>query len=236
MIVAIQQPEHIPWMGFFNKMSQCDLYVLLDNVQFKKRYFENRNRINTDKGARWFTVAVHSKGRYLQRINEIVIDDESPRIRKYTGLLEHTYKKYPFWKDVKDIIFPCIYENKSRLLDLNLALIDRLKEYLKIKTPCILSSSLGVDGFKGSELMLNICLKIKAHIYISGPDGKDYLNIDEFKKKGTHVVYHNFQHPEYSCLQNKFIPSMSIIDLIANCGSASGEIVRKCYKMDFNNA
>ena len=68
MIVAIQQPEHLPWIGFFNKMIQCDLFVYLDNVQFKRRYFENRNRIKTNDGIKWHTVPVNSKGKYSQKI------------------------------------------------------------------------------------------------------------------------------------------------------------------------
>ena len=79
MFIAIQQPEHLPWIGFFNKMVQCDLYVYLDNVQFKKRYFENRNRIKTKDGVKWLTVSVWSKGQYTQKINEVIIDKTGAR-------------------------------------------------------------------------------------------------------------------------------------------------------------
>lgn len=232
MIVAIQQPEHLPWIGFFNKMAQCDLYVYLDNAQFKKRYFENRNRIKTKDGVKWLTVPVYSKGRYTQKINEVVIDNESRWLEKYMSTLEHTYKKAPFWNDVKNIVFSCLDKNRKNLLDLNLELINGCANYLQIKTPTAIASTLNVNQFSGSNLILEICLKTKNNIYISGPDGRNYLQLDEFPKKGIEIIYHDFLHPVYTQLHGDFQPYMSIVDLIANHGHGSGEIVKNCYRME----
>jgi hypothetical protein len=230
MIVAIQQPEHLPWVGFFNKMSQSGLYVLLDNVQFKKRYFENRNRVKTKDGIKWLTVPVVTKSRYTQKINEVVIDNTSSWSKKYKGTIEHAYKKSPFYQDVGNIIYPCLEKNHDKLVDLNIELISRLRNYLKITTPVICASSLGVDGFKGSDLLLEICLKINAKVYISGPDGIRYLKINDFKSKDINIVYHEFKHPVYPQQFGDFVPYMSVIDLIANCGTESIDIVKNCYR------
>ena len=89
--MAIQQPEHLPWVGFFNKMSQCDLFVYLDNVQFKKRYFENRNKVKTNDGIKWLTVPVFTKGKYTQNINEVIVYNEPKWKKKYIDLLEYLY-------------------------------------------------------------------------------------------------------------------------------------------------
>ncbi len=230
MIVAIQQPEHLPWIGFFNKMSQSDLYVYLDNVQFKKRYFENRNRIKTKDDIKWFSVPVLSKGKYEQRLDEVLIDNTSLWGKKYLGLLEHTYKKYPYWEDIKEIVYPCINNNLNKLVDLNLALIERCREYLQINTPTERASKLGVDGFFKSDLILEICSKTKAKTYISGPDGRNYLSLDKFSERGITVVYHDFIHPAYKQLQNDFASHLSIIDLIGNCGpEESRKIVKDSY-------
>jgi len=82
MNTAIQQPEHIPWIGFFNKMAQCDLFVYLDNVQFKKRYFENRNKVISNGEVLWLTVPVVTKGLQTQTICDVKIDDPIGGIRK----------------------------------------------------------------------------------------------------------------------------------------------------------
>ena len=76
MNIAIQQPEHIPWIGFFNKMVQCDSFVYLDNVQFKKRYFENRNKVKGKSETLWLTVPVTSKGLYSQNLCDVQIDND----------------------------------------------------------------------------------------------------------------------------------------------------------------
>ena len=232
MIVAIQQPEHLPWIGFFNKMAQSDLFVYLDNVQLKKRYFENRNRIKTNDGPKWITVPIHSKGKYTQNINQVVIDNESRWTKKYLGIIEHTYKKSPFWNDVKNIVFPCVGESRDKLADLNYALIEGCRNYLRVNTPVSMASALQIDGLYGSDLVLEICLKTKADIYISGPDGRDYMDIDRFNQRGIKIVHHDFKHPVYPQLFDGFVSHMSIIDLIANMGPKSSHIVRGRYKAD----
>jgi hypothetical protein len=231
MIVAIQQPEHLPWIGFFNKMLQVDLYVNLDNVQFKKRYFENRNKIKFKDGVRWLSVPVITKGRYTQRINEVQIENNQCWKKKYLGSLEHGYKKTPYWQDVRDIVFPSIESDIDRLVDLNISLIEKCKDYLDIRTSSVLASSLNVDHLLGSDMILDICVKTGASVYIGGPDGRTYLKLDEFEREGIKVVYHDFVHPEYPQKHGAFETHTSIIDLIANMGPDSKRIVKECYKM-----
>lgn len=231
MIVAIQQPEHLPWIGFFNKMVQCDLFVYLDNVQFKKRYFENRNRVKTNDGIKWLTVPVNSKGNYYQKIREVSIDNERPWTRKYKGLLEFAYKKSSFWVDVKNIVFPCLEKKYNKLIDVNLSLIDKCREYLEIETNAVLASNLGIDVFTGSDIILQICLKTQGTTYIGGPDSRNYLEHKDFDNKRVKVKYHDFCHPVYPQLYDKFASNMSIIDLIANCGPESRSIVHECYRV-----
>jgi hypothetical protein len=235
MIVAIQQPEHLPWIGFFNKMIQSDLYVFLDNVQFKKRYFENRNRIKTRDDIKWLTVPVKSKGKYTQRINEVEIDNSTFWQKRYLGLFEHAYKKCPYWKDIKEIVYRCINQDNSKLVNLNLKLIKECGDYLQINTPTVLASELGLDSFSDSELIREICLTTKADTYISGSDGRSYLKLNKFNLCGINVIYHDFEHPIYPQMYRGFVSHMSIIDLIGNCGNGSSKIVRDCYAMDIKN-
>jgi hypothetical protein len=126
LIVAIQQPEHLPWMGFFNKMAQVDLYVYLDSVQFKKRYFENRNRILTADGVRWLTVPVRTRGSFTQRIDEVLIGAESWR-RRYVESLRRAYARAPSGEAVVSAVEEVVCQPWERLVDLNLALIDCLR-------------------------------------------------------------------------------------------------------------
>jgi len=232
MIIAVQQPEHLPWIGFFNKMIQVDLYVNLDNVQFKKRYFENRNKIKTNDGARWLSIPVITKGKYTQKINEVKIDNNQSWRKNYLGLLEHGYKKTRYWHDIKDIVYPCIEAKPARLVDLNISLIERCRDYLNICTSSILSSSLKETQLSGSDMILGICMKLGADLYVSGPDGRTYLKLDTFENEGVKVVFHDFMHPKYPQKFGAFEPYISIIDLIANMGPESSCIVKECYQMN----
>jgi len=225
MIVAIQQPEHLPWIGFFHKMTQCDIFVYLDTVQFKKRYYENRNRIKTKDGIRWLTIPVYVKGKYKQKIKDVQIFDEISWKKKYISLIEHSYKKAPYWNDIVKYILPCLFDSPKLLSELNITMIESIKKYLNIDTICIKASDLDLNNLQGSQLIMETCLKLNADQYISGPSGKNYLDVFIFEEKKIRIKYHNFLHPEYPQMYGKFASHLSIIDLLVNCGTNSRKII-----------
>lgn len=231
MIISIQQLEHFPWIGFFNKMSQADCFVLLDHIQFKKNYFENRNRIKTKSGWAWINVPVLMRRRFGQRINEVEINDKTNWKRKYLKSIEQSYSKAPHYKEVVDFILPAFDVEVNKLCDLNLNLIHRIHKYLEVDTRLVLSSELKIEGLASSELLLEICKRLNADTYISGPDGRNYLNKDLFSATGIELTYHDFTHPEYPQLYGKFVSHLSVLDLIANTGKDSVEIVKNSYRI-----
>lgn len=225
-VVAIQQPEHAPWIGFFNKMAQCDLFVYLDHVQFKKRYFENRNRLKTRHGVQWFTVPVLTKGKYRQRIRDVRIDNTVRWLDKYKGVLMHAYGGAPFWRELRDVVWPALDGRVDMLSDLNVALIEAIKAYLNISVAVVRASSMCLGILAGSDLILAICERVGAGVYISGPDGRRYLDTNAFRQDGIGVLYHEYDHPIYPQRFGDFASYMSVFDLIAHCGPESGDIVR----------
>ncbi len=234
MIVAIQQPEHAPWIGYFNKMSQVDLFVHLDDVQFKKRYFENRNKIRTRDGTQWITVPVQTKGRYTQRINEVLIDEQSNWRRKYLTALSTHYGSAPGFATCFPWISEVIETHHERLVDLNLSLSRRLALALGIDTVTRLSSEIAKPECSGSDLILRLCLATGASVYISGPDGRNYLDFDAFKTRGIRVVYHDFIHPTYPQTNEPFISHMSALDFLFSGSNAN--LVYDCYRCVLDGA
>lgn len=219
MIVAIQQPEHLPWMGFFDKMLKCDAYVFLDNVQFKKRYFENRNKIRVSDGWQWITVPVISKGRYTQKIQDVEIDNSGNWQRKYLESITRAYSKTEYYSIFFSGIEKIIKKNYTSLRELNIALINFFRKHLGIQTPCYKASELLSDKYSGSDLILNICRSIGATTYFSGPDGGNYLSDKDFSAAGIKIIYHSYQHPVYQQIDYEtFIPYMSICDYMFNHG------------------
>jgi len=206
-------------LGFFHKMKLCDKYIFLDNVQFKKRYFENRNKILTANGPKWITVPVKSKGRFTQRINEVLIDNTANWRRKYLESMRLAYGSTKNFASLFPQLKGIITKGHDLIVDLNIELINCIKNFFMINTPCIRASGLVAKDIAGSGLILALCKAMQADQYISGPDGRNYLELEEFQQAGIDITYHDYEHPVYR--QNhgrEFISHMSAVDYIFNHG------------------
>ena len=225
MIVSIQQPEQLPWLGFFDRVRQADVVVLLDNVQFKKNYFENRNKIRTSDGWQWVTVPVITKGRYAQLISHVEINDTSRWRKKCWLSIIYNYGKAPFFSKYSNFLKQIYDKQWTYLADLNEEIIGHMIHNLGIKVKTIRASKLGVMG-RGTDLLLQICQKLNADIYLSGISGKDYLEESKFTEQGISVIYQEFYHPIYRQMYEPFLPCMSTIDLLLNHGDDSLDILK----------
>lgn len=227
MVVTIHQPEHLPWLGFFDKARRADVLVLLDDAQFRKHYFQNRNRIRGDRGAIWLTVPVLTRGRSAQAIHDVRIGHRAnPRwSEKCWASLSQHYQQAGYW-DVHRPALEALYRKPwDRLVDMNDAWIRYLLEVLSIKTKLLNSSAMQARGER-SERLLAICQELGADVYLSGISGKDYLDIDAFERAGIAVQFQAFHHPIYRQLHEPFLPGMSAIDLLLNYGPESLAIIQ----------
>ena len=172
--ISIHQPEHFPYEGFFQKMKKSDIFVILDNVNYRKNYFHNRNKIkNKNSKDEWFGFPVDKNKKLL---NEITTNDKVLNWRrKVTSKLRNNL----------NVNLEEIYKY-NKLIDINMSSIEWCRKKLNINTPIVFASELNVSG-KKSELLLNICKSLNAKDYISGPSGSDYLNIDLFKENNIEV-------------------------------------------------
>ena len=224
MIVAIQQPEFLPWLGLIDKIRQSDLLVLLDCVQFEKRYFQNRNRIRSKDGALWLTVPVATKGRYDQQIQNAEIHDNLRWRRKHLLGIQASYAHAPFFSQYFPALDGLYAQPWTRLVDLNLAILHWCMQTFGVQRPTVRASTLDVHGER-SELLASISRAVGAHVYVSGPAGREYLEESYFSDAGIAVRYHDFHHPVYKQQFEPFMPLMSSIDLLFNEGPQSLAIV-----------
>jgi len=223
MYVTIHQPEHLPWLGFFDKISQVDLFILLDNVQFRKNYFQNRNkiRVSSKEGWTYLTVPVLQKGRSEQLINEVEINNETNWREKHFRTLQQAYARAPHFKDHQGFLEKLYQTNWKKLIDLNCELIRYLMDAFDINKKVMLASELGeTDGHK-SDLILSLCRKVQATKYLSGSYGKEYLELDKWKEAHIEVAFHEFTHPVYKQAYDSFVPGLSSIDCLFNLGDES---------------
>lgn len=226
MIVSINQPAYLPWLGYFHRIAASDLHIVLDHVQFEKNSFVNRNRVLTANGPTWLTVPVRTKGRFGELpINAVEVDNARDWGAKHWATIRQNYARAPHFA-AAGAFLQSIYEREwLRLTDLVRETTEYLmRSALGIRTPTRLSSEMDASGAK-SELILNLCKSVGASVYLSGPLGRRYLEEDRFAQAGIEVRYHDYRHPIYQQRFPGFEPFMSAIDLIFNCGESSRDIL-----------
>ena len=224
-IVSIHQPQYLAWVPYFDKILRADRFVLLDNVPFQKNGLQNRNQIKTPHGISWLTVPVKQHLGQLICATEIA---DPMSLDKHLKTLEFAYKKSRFYDEIVILIDTVLQKHRSLLADLNHALILNFLVYLGFTGELIKASELGVSG-AGSDLILDICRKLGATEYLSGPGGRNYMKLEDFKRAGIRVVFQEYKNVPYPQLftEQGFVPNLSVIDLLFNLGKDSRPIIEK---------
>ena len=217
--VAIMQPTFLPWLGYFAMMHEVDLFVLLDTVQFDRRSWQQRNRLKLGGGGTgWATVPVKTKGRREQTINQVEIDYSQGFPDKLIRTIELSYTHTPFYREYSTGLMEILGQKPPRLVDLTEPLIVWLKEQLGIGTPLKRSAELEAEG-KKEELLASLCREVGAQRYLSPMGARGYLeNSSWFRDQGIDVAFFEFNHPNYPQDHGKFVPHLSVLDLLFNVG------------------
>lgn len=225
---CIMQPTFLPWAGWFDIVSQCGLLVVLDDVAFARRSWQQRNRIRTVRGLEYVTVPVKSSGLYGQLIMDTEVSDSSFSDR-IEGQVRHAYRSAPYFDDFfTSFVFELRRGAESgRLVDINVRMIQWLLEALGLHRPMQSASSLGAPGKRGTHLA-EICSAIGAKSYLSPAGASDYLSEDRraFSERDIDILVHRYVHPEYTQQWQPFLPYASAIDILMNNGPSSMEIIR----------
>jgi hypothetical protein len=218
--VAILQPGYLPWLGFFDQLRRCDVFVYYDDVQFDKHGWRNRNRIKSPAGSLWLTVPVLTGGRQGQAIMDAEIDDRVPWQRKHLASIAQNYARAPYLSDYLDELEEVLKRPWKRLVDLDIAVAALMSGWLGIRRTIARSSELDIGGDQ-SERLLNICRHFGARRYLSGDSARNYLDLALFRHSGISVEWQNYGHPRYPQLHGDFLPYMSALDLVLNMGPKS---------------
>jgi hypothetical protein len=232
MIVAIHQPNFFPWLGYFDRMEASDMFVLLDHVQFERRNYQNRMMIRLEDEARWLTVPVVQLSQKESIIDKRVDNPAEPSGPRWWGpnsfnTLRYAYRKAPYFETYAPRLREIFEARWDRLVDLNIATLDFMREALEIATPMVRSSTLPVEGQR-SGLLLNICRHVGASAFLGGMGGsRTYLDNEAFSAANMGVKWQAFRHPTYpQSGAAPFIKGLSGLDLLFNCGPRSAEIFR----------
>jgi hypothetical protein len=224
--VAMVQSNYIPWKGYFDMIAAVDEFILLDDFQYTRRDWRNRNMIKTPNGLLWLTVPVSVKGKYLQKINETEINE--PRwAMDHWRTLEQNYRRAACFGEIAAWLEPLyLAEQYTHLSALNRRLIEAVCAYLGITT--VISSSSDyqlIDGM--TERLADLCVQAGASEYISGPMARNYIEEEKFTARDIKLRWFDYDgYAEYPQLWGTFAHNVSVLDLLFNCGREAPRYMR----------
>lgn len=225
MIIAAHQPIFLPWPGFFHKVALSDRFVLLDDVQFPRgRTWLTRNRLKNEDGELWLTVPVMKKGRGLQAIRRVEINNEVEWRRKHLGGLRQNYVHAPYFAEFFSGIETIYSKSHTLLAELTTELIALLLDAFSLRSKVVRQSELGIAG-KGTDLLVTICEHVGADRFLALSSAEKHIDRAVMKRRGIEIVRASFRPPVYPQLWGDFIYNLSSLDLLMNCGPKAREMV-----------
>lgn len=216
--IVIEQPNYLPWIGYFDLMRQSDVWVWYDDVQYTKRDWRNRNRVGLDE-ALWLTVPVQTRGRFHQHISEVEIAYEQPWVRRHLETIRRCYARAPHFEQVWSILAPALEAQPRMLADLAIAINESIAAMLGIAPRFARSSQLGGGRFTRQERLIEICGRFEATSYLSGPAARAYIDPRAFASAGLELRYICYDYPPYRRGAHPFVPNLSIVDALAWMGA-----------------
>ena len=225
--IGIHQPNFLPWLGYFFKIKKSDVFIYLDTVQYTKNSYQNRNKIKTPQGEQWLAVPVLTKGKFGQATHEVEINPQEKWKDKILKTLEMNYKKAPFFTAYFEKFKALLEKNtSSKLAAICIELIEWTCQELAINTPRQKASELNIPPeLKSTDMLVEICKRSGADTYLSGSGGQHYQEEEKFKQANIGLAYSSFKYPEYEQLWKEFVPNLSIIDTLFNCGPKTKDLL-----------
>jgi hypothetical protein len=224
-ILAMHQINFLPWLGFFHKMARSDVFVLLDNVQVPQgSSYASRTKIKVPTGVHWLSLPIQRNGLHRYRTQKLAGDCF---LGDVAGTLYHNYARAPYWnyhRFLSELKWAAL--NCGSLAEINGCLIGWAVEVLGIDTKIVLQSELSDRrAMDKQHLPIWLCKRMGCSTYLSGQGARTYNDPERFRAEGIELRYQEFDCPEYPQLWGEFVPNLSIVDLVFNCGSEAADVL-----------
>jgi hypothetical protein len=213
--VSIHQPNYIPWPGYFYKISQSDIFVFHYDALFSESGMHHYHYIKTPQGS--FRLKIPLEQKHGDKIMEVRTKDELGWKNKQLKIIEHNYKKAKYFEEVYPDFSDLILKDYSNIAILNQSIISHICKKLGIITEFVKSSDLNLSSSR-EEKIFDTCNKLGAEVYFSGTGAKAYQNEENFASRGIELKYSSFAPFKYPQLWGEFLPNVSILDYLMNCG------------------
>jgi hypothetical protein len=232
MKIVISQPMYFPWVGMFEQIRLCDIYVHYDDVQFSKGSFTNRVQIKTNspQGFNWLTVPLKNL-KLGATINEIEIDYRRNWQHQHIELLKQAYRNAPYQEDMLALVSHLFELQITTICELSKSSIELITDYFDLtkNKSFYVSSKLDISG-SSSDRVYQIVKYFNGTRYITGHGARNYLDHSLFERNGIKVEYMDYLRLPYAQQHGDFNPHVSILDLIANVGKQGKEYMQSSTK------
>jgi hypothetical protein len=223
MKAVIHQPQFFPYPGFFHKLSMADVYVVMDDVQYDKR-FTNRNKIITTSGWMWLTVPINKNHKFFSNMN-VEINNALPWRETHWKSIAQSYANAKYFNSYKDYLKNLYQKEWDFLFDLDFETLKKTINWLGLKIEVVRESELNVKG-TSTERLVNTCKAVGSDTYVSGRGGRNYMDEKLFEKNNIKLEHQNYSAIPYrQKLSESFIPDLSILDLLVNVGPDSMNLI-----------
>lgn len=215
--LGIMQPYFMPYIGYFSLIKHTEEFILLDEVQFIRHGWIERNRILKPTGD-WQYISVPLKSHHQKtRIKEIEINNQILWKKKILDQIVH-YSKAPFYRNVRKLMEEALDDDVPDIAHLNQNCLRKVCEYLEIRTPIELFSEIGltIEPVKAAdEWALSICKAIPGVTeYWNPPGGKSFFDVEKYKRNSIEVKFQQVELLDYDQKRELFIPGLSILDVM----------------------
>lgn len=216
--MVIHQPDFMPYLGFFDRLLKADIYVVFDNVQYVRgsRAWTSRDKIKTRNGEKWLSLGI-KKPAYRAAINEVLLQQDFAWREDHLNLIRENYRKAEYYDEIEPYINDLYSFQCEKMVDFNMESIRMLMKLFDIRIETVMAGSLQAVG-KSNELIVNIVKELGYRRYLSGVGARDYYVPEPYEQAGIEVIWQEFAHPVYPQQFGEFIPYLSSIDLLFNCG------------------
>lgn len=217
MKVGIMQPYFLPYLGYWQLMNAVDVYVVYDNIEFTKKGWIRRNRILSGGTDKLFTLPLKKDSDYLDIRERFLADTQGDFRKSLISLVENSYKKAPEFGNAFPVIKDIIECGNNNLFEYIYYSIQKIREYLGIKSRLVISSTLDIDwSLKGKDKVLAICKCLGANEYYNAINGVPLYEPyrDKFAREGVGLHFLQMGDVFYQQFKNEFVPSLSIVDVM----------------------
>jgi hypothetical protein len=210
-------------------LSLADVFVIMDEAQYDKR-FTNRNMILDPHGPIWLTIPIDKAYKFSPNM-DVRINESLPWRKEHWKKITLSYSNARFFNHYRAELQEFYDASWSNLFDLDLETTRKTMGWLGIRIPIVRESELNVKS-TGTQRLVDICKAVGADTYVSGRGARDYMDEGLFHSNGLGVEHQHYSASPYpQRFTDKFVPDLSILDMLANIGPESMRFVSSALQL-----